>query len=107
MRDNLDEVAQKAYDYLHDIVREWFWSTIRAVIRREGTFDSGKRGSIQWNEKFKQPTTRYLAEKWRELFLREREHMTATEKKIKDDLDTLHSDLEGTISLSHLGFDHN
>jgi hypothetical protein len=107
MRDNLDDVAQKGYEYLNDTVRKWFWNTIRAVISREGTYKSSKRGLIQWNEKFKQPTARHLAEEWRKLFLLEREHMTTAEKKIKGDLDALRSDLEGTMILSHVEFDHD
>lgn len=102
MRDNLDDIAQKGYDYLHDTVRGWNWSTIRAVITREGTFVNGTRGPIQWNEKLKQPTVRYLISKWIELFSKERNHMARTEKKVKGDLDALHQDLKGTISLSHV-----
>jgi hypothetical protein len=107
MRKNLDQVAQKGYDYLQNIVRLWHWNTIKAVIRRRGDFDSSTHGIIQWNEKFKQPTISPLSSEWHHLFCEERKHMATTEKKIKGDLDALHCNLEGTTSLSCVESDHD
>jgi hypothetical protein len=105
MRDNVDEIAQKGYDYLHNIARGLQWNTIQAIIKREGTFKSNSLGLIQWNEKLKQPTTGYLAKKWVQLFSKEKTHMATMEKKIKGGLDVLHHSLAGMMSLSHVGSD--
>lgn len=102
MRDKLGEVAQKGYDYLQNTVRSWHWMTIKAVVRRGGNFDSTKHGLIELNEKFKQPTVSPLRKKWNHLSSEERKHMATAEKKIKDDLDALHRNLEGMVSLFHV-----
>ena len=72
MRSNVHEIAQKGYNYLNKTARGLQWNTIKAVVRREGIFNSSSHGLIQWNEKLKKPTTGYLAQKWVQLFLRER-----------------------------------
>jgi len=99
MRNNLDDAAQRGYEYLQNIVRGWYWNTIKAVIKRRGNFESRTHGLIEWNEKFKQPTILPLSTEWDRLFSKEREHMATTEKKIKDDLDALHCNLEGTFTV--------
>jgi hypothetical protein len=107
MRSNVDKVAQKGYDYLHNTARKLQYNTIQAVVRREGTFNSGSKGLIQWNEKLKQPTTGYLSSKWVQLFSKETNHILTAEKKIKGDLDTLRCRLESRLLLLHAGFDHD
>ncbi|KAG9638433.1 hypothetical protein KCU95_g8610, partial [Aureobasidium melanogenum] len=104
MRNNLDEVAQKGYDYLHGTVRGWSWMTIRAVIAREGTFNSNAAGVglVQWNEKLKQPTARHLMPEWDRLFLNERSCMAATEKKTTANLDALYHYLEEMMQLYNI-----
>jgi len=105
MRGDVDKIAQKGYEYLHNIARRLRWNTIKAVVKREGTFKSSSDGLIQWNEKLKQPTTACLARKWVQLFLEERNHMAIMEKKLKGGLDTLHRRLAGTMSFVYTDFD--
>jgi len=107
IRNNIDEIAQPGYDYLRKKARGLPWNTIQAVVKREGTFNSSSYGLIQWNEKLKQPTTGYLAQKWVQLFSKERAHMAALEKKMKSDLDALHRSLAGMMSLSCVGFERD
>jgi hypothetical protein len=107
MRSNVHKVAQKGYDYLHNTARRLRYNTIQAVIKREGTFSNRTDGLIQWNEKLKQPTTVYLIPKWKQLFLKEELHILTAQKNITDDLDALRCRLEGRISLSLVGSDHD
>jgi hypothetical protein len=107
MRSNVHKVAQKGYDYLHNTARRLRYNTIQAVIKREGTFSNRTDGLIQWNEKLKQPTTIYLIPKWKQLFLKEELHILTAQKNITDDLDALRCRLEGRISLSLVGSDHD
>lgn len=97
MRLALPEIAQKAYDFLHDEVRGWFWSTIRAFIDRRGTYRSKAVGFVDWNSKLRRPAVRHMRPSWTELFLKEKEHMTAAESKFKENLDILHHDVKGMI----------
>lgn len=106
MRQNLDDVAQKAYVYMSDTVRPLNYNTIRASIAREGVFKSKSAKSakaaksVNWNERLKQPASNHLMPEWNKLFLKEREHMMTTEDKVKSNLDVLHDSLKGTVLAS-------
>ncbi|KAG9698657.1 hypothetical protein KCU95_g2420, partial [Aureobasidium melanogenum] len=102
MRVALAEVAQKGYDYLHNEVRGWFWSTIRAFIERQGTYSSKAVGFADWNSKFRRPAVRHMRPGWTELFVKEREHMTTAETKFKDNLDVLQHDLKEIMDLHNI-----
>ncbi|KAG9518018.1 hypothetical protein KCU93_g8524, partial [Aureobasidium melanogenum] len=102
MRVALAEVAQKGYDYLHNEVRGWFWSTIRAFIEREGTYASKAVGFMDWNSKLRRPAVRHLGPGWTELFVKERAHMTTAETKFKGNLDVLQHDLKEIMSLDNI-----
>jgi hypothetical protein len=97
----LPEVAQKGYDYLQNVVREWHFNTIKACIRREGTFCGKSTGPADWNTKLRRPAVRHLKTVWDELFSDEVTHSLAAESKIKGNLDILQTDLKGKILLSH------
>lgn len=97
MRIALPEIAQKAYNFLHDEVRGWFWSTIRAFIDRRGTYRSKAVGFVDWNSKLRRPAVRHMRPGWTELFLKEKEHMTTAESKCKENLDVLHHDVKGMV----------
>jgi hypothetical protein len=101
MRVALPEVAQKGRDFFSNVVSEWHHATIKACIRREGTFVGKSTGPVDWNTKLRQPPVRHLKTMWIELIEQEIIHSLAAESKIKGNLDVLRNDLKGTVLVSH------
>ncbi|KAG2445202.1 hypothetical protein HYH02_008670 [Chlamydomonas schloesseri] len=64
------------------------WSTFRAALRRDGVFNSGAAGQINWNGALVQPLMDRITATWARLFQTELPQLTkATQKGLLDELD--------------------
>jgi hypothetical protein len=89
-----EEMILKAESFLEE-VREWHFQTIRAYIRRFGTYTSSVVGHVSWNTKMMLPAARFMNTGWDEMISCEKQALTIAEKTLLRALDTILAEVKG------------
>ncbi|THY52549.1 hypothetical protein D6C90_08230 [Aureobasidium pullulans] len=99
------KMSTKANGFLEE-VRDWRWMTIRAFIRRNGTYNSKAVGHVSWNAKMMLPAAKFMNKGWNEMVLHEQGAMAIAQTSIMSALDTILVEVKAPMELLNIPLGH-